>query len=194
MLAKEGILGLRRAKRRNMQRLALACGGWAVNSADDLAPECLGFAGKVYEQTLGDDKFTFVEDVAHPQSCTILVKGPNDYTIAQLKDAVRDGMRAVVNVMEDLSVVPGAGAFELAAAEDLVKFAATVSGKAKLGVLAFAEAMLVTPKTLAENSGFDISVRCALATCQPLHCVVLSHFMACTLYASMCSPPCRIPC
>jgi T-complex protein 1 subunit zeta len=32
-----------------------------------------------------------------------------------------------------------------------------VTGKAKLGVLAFAEAMLVIPKTLAENSGFDIS-------------------------------------
>ncbi len=30
MLAKEGILGLRRAKRRNMERLTLACGG--VNS------------------------------------------------------------------------------------------------------------------------------------------------------------------
>jgi T-complex protein 1 subunit zeta len=56
MLAKEGILGLRRAKRRNAERLALACGGWAVNSAEDLSPECLGWAGKVYEQTLGDEK------------------------------------------------------------------------------------------------------------------------------------------
>ena len=27
LLAKEGILGLRRAKRRNMERLTLACGG-----------------------------------------------------------------------------------------------------------------------------------------------------------------------
>jgi T-complex protein 1 subunit zeta len=56
MLAKEGILGLRRAKRRNAERLALACGGWAVNSVEDLVPECLGWAGKVYEQTLGDEK------------------------------------------------------------------------------------------------------------------------------------------
>ena len=34
--AKEGILGLRRAKRRNMERLALACGGNAMNSVDDM--------------------------------------------------------------------------------------------------------------------------------------------------------------
>ena len=101
MLAKEGILALRRAKRRNMERLTLACGGYAVNSVDDdLSPDCLGTAGRVYETTLGDDKFTFVEDVANPHSCTILLKGPNEHTIAQLKDAVRDGMRAVVNAIE----------------------------------------------------------------------------------------------
>jgi T-complex protein 1 subunit zeta len=119
MLAKEGILALRRAKRRNMERLALACGGYAVNSVDDVTPDCLGFAGKVYEQTLGEEKYTFVEDVAHPHSCTILLRGPNEHTIAQLKDAVRDGMRAVVNAVEDGSLVPGAGAFEVAAAESL---------------------------------------------------------------------------
>lgn len=61
--------------------------------------------------------------------------------------------------MEDGRLVPGAGAFELAAYEDLMKMAGTVAGKAKLGVRAFAEALLVIPKTLAENSGFDVMVR-----------------------------------
>jgi chaperonin GroEL (HSP60 family) len=41
---------------------------------------------------------------------------------------------------------------------DLQKFKQTVSGKAKLGVEAFANALLVVPKVLAENSGFDIEV------------------------------------
>ena len=49
LLAREGILALRRAKRRNMERVALACGGYAVNSVDDLTPDCLGRAGLVYE-------------------------------------------------------------------------------------------------------------------------------------------------
>lgn len=52
MLAKEGIVGLRRAKRRNMERLSLACGGIAMNSVDDLTPDCLGSAGLVYEHVL----------------------------------------------------------------------------------------------------------------------------------------------
>ena len=60
--------------------------------------------------------------------------------------------------MEDQRLVPGAGAFELGAYEHLMQFANTVEGKAKLGVRAFAEALLVIPKTLAENSGFDVMV------------------------------------
>ena len=42
LLAKEGILGLRRAKKRNMERLSLACGGFAINSVEELSPDCLG--------------------------------------------------------------------------------------------------------------------------------------------------------
>lgn len=52
MLAKEGIIALRRAKRRNMERLTLACGGIAMNSFDDLSESCLGYAGAVYEHVL----------------------------------------------------------------------------------------------------------------------------------------------
>ena len=55
-------------------------------------------------------------------------------------------------------MVPGAGAFEFAAYDHLMKSAETVEGKAKLGVRAFADALLVIPKTLAENSGFDVMV------------------------------------
>ena len=158
MLAKEGIIGIRRAKRRNMERLTLACGGVAVNSVEELDESVLGYAGRVFEQTLNDDKFTFVEDVANPTSCTILMKGPNAHTIAQLKDAVRDGLRAVRNTIEDNSLVPGAGAFEVAVAEHLMQYAKSeVTGKAKLGVQAFADALLVIPKTLASNSGLDVA-------------------------------------
>lgn len=34
-----------------------------------------------------------------------MVTGPNDHTIAQIKDAVRDGLRAVKNTIEDEAVV-----------------------------------------------------------------------------------------
>ena len=88
-------MALSRAKRRNMERLSLACGGIPVNSVDDLSEKVLGFAGSVYEQTLGEDKYCFVEEVSNPFSCTLLLKGPNQQVVSQLKDAARDGLRAV---------------------------------------------------------------------------------------------------
>ena len=155
MMAKEGVIGIRRAKRRNMERLTLACGGNALNSVDDLKPEDLGYAEKVYEHVLGDDKFTFVEGVKDPHSCTLLVKGPNDHTIAQIKEALRDGLRAVKNAYDDQGFVYGAGAFELKSSCHLKEFVKTLSGKKRLGVDCFTQALLVIPKTLAQNGGFD---------------------------------------
>lgn len=82
--------------------------------------------------------------------------GPNQHTIDQIKDALRDGLRAVKNAIEDKALVPGGGSFEVAASHMLQTYKEAVSGKPKLGVVAFAEALLVVPKTLAENSGFDV--------------------------------------
>merc|ERR1712147_401980 len=138
-LAKEGILGLRRAK----------------NSVEELGVECLGQAGIVYEHMLGENKFTYVEKCANPQSVTILIKGPNKHTLTQIKDAVRDGLRAVKNAIEDECVIPGAGAYEVATNITLKKFLETVKGRARLGIQAYADGMLIIPKTLGQNSGFD---------------------------------------
>ena len=78
------------------------------------------------------------------------------HTIDQIKDATRDGLRAVKNAIEDAALVPGAGAFEVAAHRMLMRRRTAVTGRAKLGVEAFAHALLVIPKTLAENSGLDV--------------------------------------
>jgi T-complex protein 1 subunit zeta len=158
VLVKNGIFALRRAKRRNMERLQLICGGTAQNSVDDLTPDILGWAGLVYEHQLGEEKYTFIEDVKEPKSVTILIKGPNQHTITQISDAVRDGLRSVYNMIVDKSVVPGAGAFQVACAAHLNSeaFRKTVKGKAKWGIHAFADALLIIPKTLAANAGHDV--------------------------------------
>lgn len=154
-LAKEGILALRRAKRRNMERMALSCGGIAVNSFEDLNETYLGHAGVVYEHVLGENKYTFVEECKNPQSVTILMKGPNKHTLSQMKDAVRDGLRSVKNALEDNCVVPGAGAYEVAVNLAIKKGMEKIKGRARLGMQAYGEGMLVIPKVLAQNAGYD---------------------------------------
>uniref|UniRef100_A0A0K8T128 T-complex protein 1 subunit zeta n=1 Tax=Lygus hesperus TaxID=30085 RepID=A0A0K8T128_LYGHE len=163
MLAKEGIMALRRAKRRNMERLTLACGGAAVNSFDDMGEDVLGYAGLVYEHVLGENKFPFVVDCAKPQSVTILINGPAQYAIKQIQDAIRDGLRAVKNAISDGGVLPGAGATELALYHHLLQYLESpesvtqmgVKGRFRVGVKAFADALLIIPKVLAINGGHD---------------------------------------
>lgn len=68
----------------------------------------------------------------------------------QLKDAVRDGLRAIKNAIDDRAVIPGAGAFEIAASRTLHQFKDEVKGKQRLGVQAYADALLIIPKILGE--------------------------------------------
>ena len=63
-----------------------------------------------------------------------------------IKEAIRDGLRSVKNVYDDKAVVPGAGSFEVAASLHLLEFCKKVEGKAKLGIQAFAESLLIIPK------------------------------------------------
>ncbi|KAF8274546.1 T-complex protein 1 zeta subunit [Lactarius quietus] len=152
ILAKNGILALRRAKRRNMERLQLICGGLAQNSVEELTPDVLGWAGLVYEHTLGEEKYTFVDEVKDPKSVTLLIKGPNAHTIQQIQDALRDGLRAVKNGLEDGALVPGAGAFEVACAAHLVeRTKKAAKGRSKMGVQAFADALLDTLVALQDE-------------------------------------------
>ena len=76
-----------------------------------------------------------MEECANPLSVTLLLKGPNKHTLTQIKDAIHDGLRAVKNAVEDGSVLPGAGAFEIAAHAALVKEKEKVKGRARLGKL-----------------------------------------------------------
>ncbi|OBA20606.1 T-complex protein 1 zeta subunit [Metschnikowia bicuspidata var. bicuspidata NRRL YB-4993] len=154
VLAKHNILALRRAKRRNLERLQLIVGGEAQNSVDDLSPAILGRAGYVYEESIGEDKFTYVTECAEAKASTILIKGLTNHVLQQTKDAVRDGLRAVANVIKDESIVPGAGAFYMSCNNHLLS-SKSLKGRSKPGVKAFAEALLVVPKTLSTNAGLD---------------------------------------
>lgn len=155
LLSRAGIMALRRAKRRNMERMPLCFGGYAINSVDELTPECLGRADSVYEYVLGEEKYTFVESNQNVHSATILIKAAAKHTITQIKEAVYDGLRAVKNAIDDKALIPGAGAFEIAAYSKLLEYKNTIKDKRSFGIQAYADALTVLPKTLAANSGFD---------------------------------------
>lgn len=87
----------------------------------------------------------------------MLIKGPNSYTIDQVKEAINDGLNAVSSSLVSQFVLPGAAAVELETARRLRAFAAKELGasKSQLGVEVLARSLESIPKALAQNAGFD---------------------------------------
>ena len=51
--------------------------------------------------------------------------------------------------------IAGGGAFEIVAHQTLTQHKEQVNGRARLGVQAFADALLIIPKAIAQNAGYD---------------------------------------
>lgn len=79
LLGEAGILALRRAKRRNLERLVNMCGGKIVTQTTQLTTECLGYCRKVTVKTINENKYTFIEGTPLKGACTILIRGDVDY-------------------------------------------------------------------------------------------------------------------
>ena len=154
-LAKKKILVCRRAKKSDMEALAKATGGRIVSNLEDLSPEDLGYAQLVEEKKVAGEAMTFIRGCKDPKAVTLLVRGSTDHVVDEVDRSIEDAIGAVASAIEVGKVVPGAGAPEAEVAKRLRKFAEQFSGREQLAIKAFADALEVVPRSLAENAGLD---------------------------------------
>jgi len=154
-LAKEGIIAARRIKESDMEKLARATGGKIVSNLDDLKAQDLGRAGLVEECKIGDDKMIFVEKCKDPHSVAILIRAGLERMVDEAERAMHDALSVVSDVTENSKIVAGGGAVEVEVAKELRKYATKVGGREQLAIEAFADAMEVIPRSLAENAGLE---------------------------------------
>ncbi len=154
-LAKAGIYAVRRVKKSDLDNLARATGAKVVNSIKELSSEDIGYAGIVEEIKVGNELMTYVRECKNPKSVTILLRGGTQHVIDEIERAMKDAIGDIAAVLKSGKVVAGAGAIEIELAKRLRKYANSLSGKEQLAVLAFADAMEIIPRTLAENAGLD---------------------------------------
>ncbi len=154
-LAKEGIYAVRRAKKSDMEKLAKATGAKIVSNLDDLTPKDLGKAGVVEERKIGDDRMTFIMDCKNPKAVSILIRGGTEHIVDELERALHDALSVVKVALEDGKITPGGGAAATEIAIQLREFAPSVGGREQMAIEAFADAIEIVPRTLAENAGLD---------------------------------------
>lgn len=154
-LAKEGISAARRVKQSDMEKLARATGGRITTDLDDLKTTDLGAAGLVEERKVGEDKMMFVEKCKDPRSVAILIRAGLERLVDEAERAMTDALSVVSDVIETGKIVAGGGAIEVEVAKELRSYATKVGGREQLAVEAFANAVEIIPKTLAENAGLE---------------------------------------
>lgn len=154
-LARKGIIASRRVKKSDMDKLARATGAKLVSDVNDINKEDLGYAELTEEKRISGEKMLFVKGCKDPKAVSILVRGGTEHVVDEAKRAVDDSIGGVVSAMESGKVIAGGGAAEQMVAIDLKKYAQKLSGREQLAVEAFADAMEIVPRTLAENGGLD---------------------------------------
>jgi len=154
-LSKAKILAARRVKKSDMEKLARATGGKVVTNLDDLSANDLGHAGLVEERKIAEDKMIFVEECKNPKAVGILIRGGTEHVVDEVERGVHDGICVVAAAVEDGELVAGGGAPEIEVAKQLREHAETVGGREALAINAFANAVEVIPRTLAESAGLD---------------------------------------
>jgi len=155
-LAKAGVLSARRVKKSDMEKLAKATGGKVVSNLADLKKTDLGACGVVEERKVSNDKMIFVEECKDPQAVAIFVRAGLERMIDEAERALNDALYVVSDVAEAPKMVAGGGSVEMEMSKAVREYAAQVGGREQLAIEAFADAMEIIPRTLAENAGLDI--------------------------------------
>jgi thermosome len=154
-LAKYGILAARRIKKSDMEKLARATGGKIVTNIEDLTEKDLGYAELVEQRKVAEEKMIFVEGCKNPKSVSILIRGGLERFVDEAERSLKDALYVVADVIKEPRILAGGGAPELEVSKELKEYAASVGGREQLAIEAFANALEVIPRTLAENAGLD---------------------------------------
>jgi len=154
-LAREKIYAVRRVKKSDMDKLAKACKANVITKISELTPEDLGKAKLVEERKIGDDAMTFVTGAENSKSISILIRGGTEHVVDEAERSLDDALNVVAVAVEDGAIIFGGGATAEEIALRLREFATKVEGREQFAVHAFADALEVIPRTLAENAGMN---------------------------------------
>ncbi|AGO13777.1 AaceriAGL092Wp [[Ashbya] aceris (nom. inval.)] len=157
------VMAVRRCQKEDLRRIARATGAVLISSMSNLEgdetfePSYLGTCSEVVQAKFSDDECILIKGTAKHSSSSIILRGPNDYSLDEMERSLHDSLCVVKRTLESGHVVPGGGCVEAALNIYLDNFATTVGSREQLAIAEFAAAMLVIPKTLAVNAAKDSS-------------------------------------
>ena len=153
MLTKAGIKAFRRVARSDLDLLARGCGAKLGHDIKRASSTDLGAFISSKNETWGSTVHWIVETEAG--GATFIARGSTEAVLGEVERCFADALGVACQLVEDARLVPGGGATQVALARRLRRYAESIPGREQLGVEAFADALEVIPRVLAENAGLD---------------------------------------
>ncbi|CBZ53279.1 putative TCP-1/cpn60 family chaperonin [Neospora caninum Liverpool] len=156
-----GAIAVRRVDRKDLRRIAKITEGTVVltmatlDGDEKFDASCLGSCEEVYEERIGDWDHLLFKGCKGGKAATVILRGANEYMLDEVDRSVHDALCAVSRALEHTHVCPGGGAVETSLSVYLENFARTLGSREQLAIAAFAESLLIIPKTLAVNAALD---------------------------------------
>lgn len=156
-LAKAKIMVLRLRSKFELRRLCRTTKAQALVSLGPVAPRFQGHCSRIFVKEIGLTKVTIFEQAAEDDTgvATILLRSATTNVLQDIERAVNDGVNQVKAMCKfaPAAFVPGAGASDIELARQLFAEGSKAAGLEQYSIKAFAEALEVVPRTLAENAG-----------------------------------------
>jgi archaeal chaperonin len=155
-LSRADVLTLQRVKENDMLWLEKSTSARVVKDLNGPIPSNnLGYAGKVYEKLVGDDKMVFIDECKNPKSVTLLLRANSKRVLDEYHRSALDGFAVLRDYVLSPRIVGGAGATEMKVAAIIRDRSKQINGRVQLVLQKFSEALEEIPITLARNAGMD---------------------------------------
>lgn len=115
----------------------------------------LGYAERVFERFIGDDRMVFIEGCKNPKAVTLLLRANSKGTLDECHRSTQDALCVLRDFIASPSIVAGGGAAESEIARKVRGEAMSISGRKQLVLQRFADALEEIPLTIARNAGMD---------------------------------------
>jgi len=153
--ADRGIYCGGRVAEEDMTRGMKSLGGSIQTSLDNLKNN-FGTCESFEEIQVGDQRYNIFKGSKKAKSCTIILRGGNDFYIEETRRSLHDALKVVQRAFEHPHVVPGGGSIELTLSSRLREWAnKEFKGKQLIFAEEIARSFEIIPLTLAKNCGYD---------------------------------------
>jgi len=153
--ADRGVFCGGRVPQEDLERISKATGAQIQTTVNDLNPTVLGACELFEERQVGGERYNFLTGCKEARTATIILRGGGDQFIDEAERSMHDAIMIVRRARKHTAVVAGGGAIEMELSKYLRAHSRTIKGKQQLIINAYAKALEVIPRQIADNAGFD---------------------------------------